>query len=84
MSYTAIAYRLPKPLRRHILHFEVEIAEAVENFARGLPEGSRLLDAGAGEGPIRALFRPPAVLRRRPCGGRSRVGLQPPRRAPPI
>ena len=50
MKYSGIAYRLPKPLRRHILHFEVEIEDAVADFARKLPPGSRVLDAGAGEG----------------------------------
>jgi SAM-dependent methyltransferase len=50
MSYTDIAYRLPRFLRRHILHFEVEIEDAVTAFARKLPAGARVLDAGAGEG----------------------------------
>ena len=50
MRYSGLAYRLPKPLRRHILHFEVEIAEAVAEFALALPKGARVLDAGAGEG----------------------------------
>jgi SAM-dependent methyltransferase len=50
MSYTAVAYRLPKLLRRHILHFEVEIAEAVEKFGLSLPVAALVLDAGAGEG----------------------------------
>lgn len=50
MSYTGIAYRLPRPLRRHILHFEVEIEDAVAELARGLPQGARVLDAGAGQG----------------------------------
>ncbi|HEY2018917.1 MAG TPA: class I SAM-dependent methyltransferase [Bryobacteraceae bacterium] len=50
MNYTGIAYRLPKPLRRHILHFEVEIEDAVAAFAGALPKGARMLDAGAGEG----------------------------------
>ena len=50
MSYTAIAYKLPRFLRRHILHFEVEIEEAVAGFARSLPQGTRVLDAGSGEG----------------------------------
>lgn len=49
MSYSALAYRLPRPLRRHILHFEAEIEAAVERFARDLPPGARVLDAGAGE-----------------------------------
>jgi SAM-dependent methyltransferase len=50
MSYTSIAYKLPRFLRRHILHFEVEIEDAVAAFARALPEGARVLDAGSGEG----------------------------------
>jgi SAM-dependent methyltransferase len=50
MSYSALAYRLPRPMRRHILHFEVEIEDAVAQFARSLPGGARVLDAGAGEG----------------------------------
>lgn len=49
MSYTSIAYKLPRFLRRHVLHFEVEIEDAVAAFARGLPDGARLLDAGSGE-----------------------------------
>ena len=49
MSYTGIAYHLPKPLRRHILHFEVEIEDALAAFAAALPERARVLDAGAGE-----------------------------------
>jgi SAM-dependent methyltransferase len=50
VSYTSLAYRLPKPLRRHILHFEVEIDDAVIAFAAALKQGARVLDAGAGEG----------------------------------
>jgi SAM-dependent methyltransferase len=49
VSYTTIAYRLPRPLRRHILYFESEIEDAVAEFARGLDAGARVLDAGAGE-----------------------------------
>jgi SAM-dependent methyltransferase len=56
MSYTAPAYRLPRPLRRHILHFEVEIERAVESLAAALPPGARVLDAGAGEGRYRRWF----------------------------
>jgi SAM-dependent methyltransferase len=63
MKYTGLVYRLPKPLRRHILHFEVEIDEAVKEFARTLPEGSRVLDAGAGEGQYARHF-----ARQRYCG----------------
>ena len=69
MSYTAIAYRLPRPLRRHILHFEVEIEDAVAAFARALPAGARLLDAGAGEGQYRRFF-----ARQRYCGVDLAVG----------
>jgi SAM-dependent methyltransferase len=50
MRYSGIAYRLPRPVRRHILHFECEIEDAVRSFARQLPAGTRVLDAGAGEG----------------------------------
>jgi SAM-dependent methyltransferase len=61
--YTGLAYRLPKPLRRHVLHFEVEIEDAVAAFARSLPAGARLLDAGAGEGRYAHEF-----ARQRYCG----------------
>lgn len=56
MSYTGLAYRLPRPIRRHILHFEVEIQDAVRAFARSLAPGARVLDAGAGEGQYRGEF----------------------------
>jgi len=56
VSYTGLAYRLPWPLRRHILHFESEIERAVEALAAGLPAGARVLDAGAGEGRYRRFF----------------------------
>ena len=49
MKYTGLAYRLPRPLRRHVLHFESEIEEAIQAFAAALPAGERVLDAGAGE-----------------------------------
>jgi SAM-dependent methyltransferase len=50
MRYSAIAERLPRFLRRHILHFECAIEDAVERFAREAPSQSWVLDAGAGEG----------------------------------
>lgn len=50
MKYTRLAYRLPGPLRRHVLYFEAEIEAAVAAFAGALPPGARVLDAGAGEG----------------------------------
>jgi SAM-dependent methyltransferase len=46
----SLAYKLPRPLRRHVLHFESEIEDAVIEFAAKLGEGARVLDAGAGEG----------------------------------
>lgn len=50
MSYTAIAYKLPRWMRRHVLHFEVKISDAVTALAGSLPNGARVLDAGSGEG----------------------------------
>ena len=50
MRYSGLAYRLPRPLRRLILHFEVSIDDAVAALAGGLAAGARVLDAGAGEG----------------------------------
>jgi len=69
MRYSDIAYRLPRPLRRHILHFEVEIDDAVAAFAGELAEGARVLDAGAGEGQYAHHF-----ARRRYCGVDLAVG----------
>lgn len=56
MRYAAIQRRLPGPLRRHILHFESAIEQAVSRFSRELPPNSRVLDAGAGEGQYRHFF----------------------------
>jgi SAM-dependent methyltransferase len=69
MSYTGIAYRLPRVLRRHVLHFEVEIEDAVAAFARRLPEAARVLDAGSGEGQYAHHF-----AGRRYCGVDLAVG----------
>ena len=69
MSYAGLAYRLPRALRRHILHFECEIDDAVAAFARSLPEGARVLDAGSGEGQYRHHF-----ARQRYCGVDLAVG----------
>ncbi|MCW5980002.1 MAG: class I SAM-dependent methyltransferase [Bryobacteraceae bacterium] len=47
---------LPAPLLRYILYFETSIETAVEEFARSLPDGAAVLDAGAGEARHRRLF----------------------------
>jgi len=57
VKYTGLAHRLPRPLRRHVLHFEVSIDDAVRRFAAELPEGARVLDAGSGEGQYAHYFR---------------------------
>lgn len=41
--------RAPRRLLRLLVRFEAQIEEAVRAFALSLPEGSRVLDAGAGE-----------------------------------
>src|SRR6476646_10337882 len=69
MSYKAIAYKLPRVLRQHVLHFESEIEDAVAAFARELPAGARVLDAGSGEGQYRHHF-----VRQRYCGVDLAVG----------
>src|SRR4051812_36410664 len=57
MRPAAIADRLPRFLRNHILHFEWCIQGAVERLASQLPAGTRVLDAGAGEGRYAEYFR---------------------------
>ena len=69
MKYSGIAYRLPRPLRRHVLHFETEIEDAVAGFAASLAPGARVLDAGAGQGQYAHYF-----ARRRYCGVDLAVG----------
>lgn len=69
MRYSTIAYRLPRPLRRHVLHFECEIEDAIASFARQLPEDARVLDAGAGQGQYAHFF-----TGRRYCGVDLAVG----------
>ena len=39
-----------------MLHFETAIERAVDDFAKSLPPGARVLDAGAGEGNYKAYF----------------------------
>lgn len=40
---------IPRSLRPWVLHFETAVDDAVRKFASSLPEGARVLDAGAGE-----------------------------------
>ncbi len=47
---------LPGALAAYILHFESEIERTVDGFARALPPGARVLDAGAGEGQYKHHF----------------------------
>jgi len=69
MRYSGLAYRLPRFLKRHVLHFEVEIEDAVAAFAHGLPPLARVLDAGAGEGQYKRHF-----AKQRYCGVDLAVG----------
>ena len=57
VRFEALEKRLPRSLRRHLLHFEAAIEDAVRAFAAGLPEGARVLDAGAGECKHRPYFK---------------------------
>jgi SAM-dependent methyltransferase len=50
MMYGAMRGRLPRFLRDYVLHFEASIERAVAGLASSLPDGARVLDAGAGEG----------------------------------
>jgi len=49
LKYRAIERRLPRFLRRHVLHFEASIDDSLARFRDSLPAGARVLDAGAGE-----------------------------------
>jgi SAM-dependent methyltransferase len=60
---------LPRVIKRHILHFEVEIEDAVAAFAQSLPGYARVLDAGAGEGQYKRRF-----AKQRYCGVDLAVG----------
>jgi SAM-dependent methyltransferase len=56
MTPTDVAARLPRPLRDHLLFFEGLIDRELQSFARAIPHGARLLDAGAGEARHKSLF----------------------------
>jgi SAM-dependent methyltransferase len=69
MRYQDIAYKLPGPLRRHVLVVEAEIEDAVAALGRGLEPDVRVLDAGAGENKYKHHF-----ARQRYCGVDLAVG----------
>jgi len=54
--YDRLRSLLPAPLARYVLHFEAEIETAVQDFARSLAPGARVLDAGAGESRHKPYF----------------------------
>ena len=56
MIYDWLRDHLPEFLRRYVMHFETAIEDAVGTFASSLPDGSRVLDAGAGEGNYKHYF----------------------------
>ena len=55
-AYTGLQSLLPGVVRDYVLHFEASIERAVVAFAASLPEGARVLDAGAGEGQYAGRF----------------------------
>jgi SAM-dependent methyltransferase len=57
MKYGALQRFLPLLLRNYVLFFENSIERAVSEFAASLPDGARVLDAGAGEGKYAGFFR---------------------------
>lgn len=57
MTYGRARRRLPGWLRRYVYSFEALIEDSVEALAARLPDGARVLDAGAGEGQYSAHFR---------------------------
>jgi SAM-dependent methyltransferase len=54
--YDRLRDAMPRPLRRYVQHFETSIEDAVAEFAAALKPGSRVLDAGAGEGNYKSQF----------------------------
>ena len=56
MRYARLRRWLPRPLLRRVLYFETAIEEAVAGFAAELAGGTRVLDAGAGEGTYARFF----------------------------
>lgn len=57
MRYDVARRVLPAAVRRYVYAFEAMIEDAVTEFAAALPDGARVLDAGAGEGQYSDYFR---------------------------
>ena len=47
---------MPEFVQRYVLDFEARIEDGLRQFARELPRGARVLDAGAGEAQYASLF----------------------------
>jgi SAM-dependent methyltransferase len=62
-GYDRLRDLMPAPLRRWVQHYEAITEDAVEAFSKSLPDRSRVLDAGAGEGQYKHYF-----ARHRYCG----------------
>jgi SAM-dependent methyltransferase len=56
MKYIRARRLLPGWLRRYVYSFEALIEDSVQALAARLPDGARVLDAGAGEGQYSAHF----------------------------
>jgi SAM-dependent methyltransferase len=54
--YQRLQTLLPRSVRDYLLYFEASIERAVTAFAKSLPGGASILDAGAGEGQYRDRF----------------------------
>jgi SAM-dependent methyltransferase len=48
-GYDRLRDLMPAPLRRWVQHYEAVMEDAIAEFAHSLPDGKRMLDAGAGE-----------------------------------
>jgi len=56
MRYAALRRRLPRFLHRYLLDFEARTDDALAAFAKSLPDGALVLDAGAGENQYATVF----------------------------
>lgn len=57
VNFAAWQALVPRPILRHVKHFEAAIEDAVERFAQSLPDGAWVLDGGAGEGQYKHFFK---------------------------